>query len=75
MWTDKEVRQSSEKETDLRVDDILQEEIYSDQQYMDIKKQVEKLQDELKSKSMPEELQREIFQVKERASKFYKWWT
>ena len=57
MRTDKELRQSSE--IDLRVDGILQEEIYSDKQYMDdIKKQVAKVQDESKFKSMFEDLQK-----------------
>ena len=45
---------------DLRVDGITQEEIYNDKQYTDeVKKQVERLQDEPKSKSMHED--KEIF--------------
>ena len=58
MQAENEVIQSSE--IDLRVDGISQEEIYSDKQHMDeVKKQVEKLQDEPKSQSTHKDLQKE----------------
>ena len=53
----KEVIQSSE--IDLRVDGIPQEEKDNDKQYRDeVKKQVQRLQDEPKSKSMHEDLRK-----------------
>ena len=58
VWTEKEVIQSSE--IDLRVDGIPQEEKDNDKQYRDeVKKQVQRLQDEPKSKSTHEDLQKE----------------
>ena len=63
-----EVIQSSE--IDLRVDGISQEETYNDTQYMDeIKKQVGKLQDESKSKSLNEDLQKGYLLSKETSLK------
>ena len=46
---------------DLRVDGMPQEDVYSDEQYMDeVKRQVEKIQDESKSPSMHKDLQGSI---------------
>ena len=73
-WTplqvEKEVIQSSE--IDLRVGSISQEEIYSDKQYMDeVKKQIEKLQDESKSKGTHKDLQKKnLLRTKPRDLKY-----
>ena len=52
-------RSIQSSEIDLRVDGISQEEIYSDKQHMDeVKKQLEKLQDESKSQITNKDLQK-----------------
>ena len=57
LQAEKEATQSSE--IDLRAGGISHENIYSDKQYMDeVKKQLEKLQDESKSKSTHKDLQK-----------------
>ena len=57
LQAEKEVIQSTE--IDLRVGGISQEEIYNDKQHTDeVKNQVERLQDEPKSKNMHEDLQK-----------------
>ena len=55
-WKKRSIQSS---EIDLRVDGISQEEICSDKQHMDeVKKQLEKLQDESKSQIMNKDLQK-----------------
>ena len=55
---------------DLRVDGISQEEIYSDKQHMDeVKKQLEKLQDESKSQITNKDLQKRKYSKKRKRSK------
>ena len=68
VLSENEVIQSSG--IDLRVDGITQEEIYDDQQYMDeLKKQVERLQDESISQSMNKDLQQGVLLSEETSLK------
>ena len=59
VWTnDDEATKPSEKEIDLRMDGVPQEEILSDRKHMEIWEKIAELKDESKSRSMQEDLQR-----------------